>query len=83
MADENGAREPQGALRELARLSSLGVQFAVTVALCVGAGWWADRELGTSPWLLLLGGLVGAGAAFYHVYRALVGRDDGSVGEED
>jgi hypothetical protein len=27
--------------------------------------------------------LVGAGAAFYHVYRALVGRDDGSVGEED
>ena len=63
-------REP-GALGEIGRLAGLGVQFAVIVALCAAAGWWADGELGTSPWLLLAGALVGAVAAFYQVCRAL------------
>ena len=62
----------RGALRELGRLAGLGVQFAATVALCAAAGWWADGELGTSPWLLIAGALIGAAAAFYQVCRTLV-----------
>ena len=69
-----GDRRP-GALRQIGRLGGLGVQFAVTVALCVAAGWWADGELGTSPWLLLAGALAGAVAAFYQVCRALTSGD--------
>ena len=61
----------RGALGELGRLAALGVQFAVTVALCTAAGWWADGGLGTTPWLLIAGALVGAVAAFYQVCRAL------------
>ena len=62
----------RGALGEVGRLAGLGVQFAVTVALCAAAGWWADGGLGTSPWLLIAGALIGAAAAFYQVCRALV-----------
>ena len=68
-------RQP-GALGEIGRLAGLGVQFAATAALCAAAGWWADRELGSSPWLLLAGALVGAVAAFYQVWRALVSREE-------
>ncbi len=64
-----------GALREVGRLAGLGVQFAVTVVVCAAAGWWADGELDTSPWLLLAGAFVGAVAAFYQVCRALVSGD--------
>ena len=75
---------PRGTLREAGRLAGLGVQFAVTVVLCTAAGWWADGELGTAPWLLLAGALIGAVAAFWQVCRALVssnGRKDGEEGE--
>ena len=62
----------RGALGEVGRLAGLGLQFAVTVALCAAAGWWADGGLGTSPWLLMAGALIGAAAAFFQVCRALV-----------
>ena len=61
----------RGALGEIARLGGLGVQFAVTVVVCTAAGWWADGRLGTAPWLLVAGALIGAVAAFYQVCRAL------------
>jgi len=32
---------------------------------------WLDRKLGTSPFMLILGVFVGAGAGFYSLYRAL------------
>ena len=67
-------RQP-GALGEIGRLAGLGVQFAATVVLCTAAGWWADGQLGTAPWLLLAGTLIGAVAAFYQVCRALVSGD--------
>ncbi len=66
---------PPGALGEIGRLGGVGAQFAVTVALCAAAGWWADGELGTSPWLLLAGAFAGAVAAFYQVCRALTSGD--------
>lgn len=31
-----------------------------------------DGKFGTSPWLLVLGAFVGAGAGFYSMYRALM-----------
>ena len=68
-------RGQRGALGEIARLGGLGVQFAVTVVVCTAAGWWADRELGTSPWVLFAGVFIGAVAAFYQVCRALISHD--------
>ena len=42
--------------------------FSSVVAFC-GAGWLADRWLGTKPWLLVLGIVVGAIAGFYQFIR--------------
>jgi ATP synthase protein I len=33
------------------------------------AGWLADRWLGTAPWLLVLGIVLGAAAGFYELVR--------------
>ena len=33
------------------------------------AGWLADRWLGTGPWLLVLGIVLGAAAGFYELVR--------------
>ena len=71
------AREPErqrqpSVLRQVAALAGAGIQFAVTAALCTAAGWWLDTRLGSSPWLLLAGGLVGAVGAFYRLYRTLM-----------
>ena len=43
------------------RLTGLGLEFMVAVALMGGVGWWADKRFGTLPWLTLVG--VGFGFA--------------------
>lgn len=91
--DDSG-RKPRpgaerGALHQLGALSGAGIQFAVTVALGVAGGWWLDGKLDTSPLFLIAGGLFGAVAAFYHLYRTLVSqgeaerRDRQGVEEEE
>jgi F0F1-type ATP synthase assembly protein I len=74
---EVATREPERqrqstALRQVTALAGAGIQFAVTAALCTAAGWWLDGRLGSSPWLLMAGGIVGAVGAFYRLYRTLI-----------
>ncbi len=53
----------------------LGVGMRVAVELVAGVvagaflGLMADRWLGTKPWLLIVGFVLGCGAAFMNVYR--------------
>jgi len=53
----------------------LGVGMRVAVELVAGVvagaflGLMADRWLGTKPWLLIVGFVLGCGAAFLNVYR--------------
>jgi ATP synthase protein I len=42
--------------------------FSCVVLLC-GAGWLLDRWLGTKPWLLVAGIVVGAIVGFYQFIR--------------
>lgn len=42
--------------------------FASVVSLC-GVGWLLDRWLGTKPWLLLIGIVLGAAVGFYQFIR--------------
>jgi ATP synthase protein I len=42
--------------------------FASVVSFC-GFGWLLDRWLGTKPWLLLIGIVLGAIAGFYQFIR--------------
>ena len=48
-----------------------GVEFAVAILFGVFVGQWLDRRMGTTPWALILGVAVGAGAGFYNLYRTL------------
>ena len=40
-----------------------------SVASLTGVGWLLDRWLGTAPWLLALGIVLGAVAGFYQFFR--------------
>ncbi len=60
--------------------AGMGLQFGGSIVLFAYAGYWLDRRLGTSPWLLLLLVFAGAGAAFYSMYRRLFGTKDKPTG---
>jgi ATP synthase protein I len=57
-----------------ARLVSLGTMLFGCVAVGLAVGYFADRWLGTQPWLLLVGlglGIAAAGVNFYRTIKAL------------
>jgi len=56
--------------RALGELSSLGVAMVVATMIGLGGGYYADRWLGTSPWLTLIGLGFGIAAAFVILIRA-------------
>ncbi|MDR2198434.1 MAG: AtpZ/AtpI family protein [Deltaproteobacteria bacterium] len=51
-------------IKLLALVSSIGLAMVLSVFFGLILGYYADRWLGTKPWLLLLGLLVGIAAAF-------------------
>lgn len=55
----------------LSSFAGVGLQFAVSIIAFLFLGQWADRKLGTSPFLLLAGVFIGGGGAFYAMYRRL------------
>ena len=56
---------------DLGRYAGLGLQFAASLALFGALGWWLDRRLSSSPWLMILGMLGGAALAFVSLLRAV------------
>ncbi|HEX3279680.1 MAG TPA: AtpZ/AtpI family protein [Pyrinomonadaceae bacterium] len=58
---------------ETTRKSGLAYAAAFTLFACVASltvvGWLADRWLGTKPWLLVAGVVLGAIAGFYQFVR--------------
>ncbi len=65
-------------LRELARLSSIGVTMVASTAIGLAIGYGLDRWLGTGPWLTLTFSLFGIAAGFLNLFRdvGLIGRKD-------
>jgi F0F1-type ATP synthase assembly protein I len=58
--------------RKFGRYAGVGLQFAVAVIVFFYAGQWVDRKFGSDPWGVVVGVFVGAGAAFYGMYRQLM-----------
>jgi ATP synthase protein I len=63
-------REPS-AWKALGELSSIGMTLVLATVIGMAGGYYADRWLGTSPWLLLLGLALGIAAGFVSMYRSV------------
>ena len=72
MVDEKGLRKtsPRGGLSG-ADFAGVGLQFAVAIVIFLFVGQWADEKLGTSGLFTIAGVFIGAGAAFYLMYRKI------------
>lgn len=67
MTDGRDEKERNARRQGSAYQGALEATFAILIA--VGIGYWADGRLGTTPWLLLLGFVVGFGAFVLRLIR--------------
>lgn len=68
------AGEFQRSLRDSARYAAVSYTLIGAIVVLGGLGYLADRWLGTEPWLLLVGLLLGIAVGFYELARLVWGR---------
>lgn len=61
-----------GSMGSAGKYAGIGLQFTLSILLFLYLGQWLDRKLGTNSVFMLLGVLVGFGAAFYSIFRSLM-----------
>jgi ATP synthase protein I len=61
----------RGTWKALGELSSIGLTLVVATVIGLVAGYYADRWLGTKPWLLLIGLGLGIAAGFVNLFRSV------------
>lgn len=55
-----------------AEYAGAGLQLALTLVVFMFLGLWLDKRLGSSPWFLIIGVVIGAVGGFYSLYRRLM-----------
>ena len=55
--------------QDFATISTLGLEFAVAVALGVGGGYWADQKWALTPWGTVTGVFAGFALGMYIVVK--------------
>ncbi len=65
----------QGTWKALGELSSIGLVLVVATVIGLVGGYYLDRWLGTSPWLLLVGLVLGIAAGFVNLFRSVTRAD--------
>ncbi len=82
-----GGTDPDArdAMRNAARVGAVGIEFATSVLVCFLAGWYADERFQTSPWLALLGFVLGCVVGFRLLFRAakVMGSNEGDEEDSD
>lgn len=70
---EDGKPTHQGSKKRLsgADFAGVGLQFAFAIIVFLYAGQWLDNRLGTNGIFTIAGVFIGAGAAFYNMYRKI------------
>jgi len=79
--DDRAARKTRQMYHALSA-SSVGLELGVAVIIALLGGMWLDSQLGTDPWLMLVGMVIGLIAGFRGVLRA-VERSDRAVRREE
>ncbi len=57
--------------KSLAELSTVGITLVLATVIGLAGGYYADRWLGTNPWLTLIGLGFGVAAGFVSLFRAV------------
>lgn len=73
-------------VRALGLASGVGFTIVASIALWVLAGRWLDRKLGTEPWALIAGiiiGLISAGSVIYELAATRERTDDQGQNDQD
>jgi ATP synthase protein I len=66
------ARDEQpSSWKALAELSTIGITLVLATVIGLAGGYYADRWLGTSPWLTMIGLGFGIAAGFVSLFRAV------------
>lgn len=63
--------EAQSVTRKTGMIYAAALSFVLSTVAMLGLGWLLDRWLGTAPWLVVTGIVVGAGVGFYQFIRLL------------
>jgi ATP synthase protein I len=63
--------EEKSSWKALAELSTVGITLVLATVIGLAAGYYADRWLGTSPWLTMLGLGFGIAAGFVSLFRSV------------
>ena len=61
----------KGTWKALGELSSIGIALVLSTVIGLAGGYYADRWLGTTPWLTLAGLLFGIVAGFVNLFRSI------------
>ena len=71
MDDEKRTQTSPGKGLSGADFAGVGIQFALAIVVFLFAGQWLDKRLGTDGFFTIAGVFVGAGGAFYSMYRRI------------
>ncbi len=63
-------RDEERGMLPIWRVSSIGIEMGVAVAVGWGIGWWLDGRFGTAPWFMIGFLLVGVAAGFKGMFAA-------------
>ena len=72
--------EKKRLFEDLRLYGSLGIEMAAAVFIGTFMGYWADKWLGTQPWILIIGFIFGAAAGFRNLFR-FIAREDHDKGK--
>lgn len=62
-------KEPSDIWMAISKASTTGFTILCAIAICMGLGYALDYYIGTHPWGLLLGGVIGGFMGLYGVIR--------------
>ena len=63
--------ESRRSQQQIGRAATVGWEFAILFIGTFLLGWWADKKLGTSPALTLVGMALGAFGGFWTLFRTV------------
>lgn len=73
--NDSQADNRRKALRTASLLLTSGLQLAVAVGIMCLAGYWLDKQFGSTPWLMVIGIFFGAAAGLFQFIRTVTALD--------